>query len=275
MLDATPVAVRTESTEVAVNDEHRSERPSRRRRNVADAPPPSLSAEAMTSLEAVLFASDRPLPDARLAEVLDLEADSGVSSSIERAVADLNADLERTGRVVRIRRLAGGWRVVVPAAHADAIERLKGQRQQAKLSPAALETLAIVAYRQPIIRADIESIRGVASGEVLRGLLERRLVRITGRAEELGRPMLYGTTREFLAVFGLASLADLPQRKEFAAGGASRARRGGSTSREPGRDSAVESEPSKDGSSDPAETGGSDDGSTAAGPAASDGSAAE
>ena len=86
-----------------------------------------------------------------------------------------------------------------------------------KLSPAALETLAIVAYRQPIVRAEIEAIRGVASGEVLRSLMERRLVRITGRAEELGRPMLYGTTREFLQVFGLASLADLPQRKEFAA----------------------------------------------------------
>lgn len=219
MLDATPVAVGDETTESQLNADDRPERPTRRRRPVApQTSPASLSAEAMMALEAVLFASDRPLPDARLGEVLELPDDGATSASIERAVADLNADFERTGRVVRVRRLAGGWRVVVPAAHAEVIERLKGQRQQAKLSPAALETLAIVAYRQPIIRADIESIRGVASGEVLRGLLERRLVRITGRAEELGRPMLYGTTREFLSVFGLASLTDLPQRKEFAGG---------------------------------------------------------
>ncbi|MHC4947976.1 MAG: SMC-Scp complex subunit ScpB, partial [Planctomycetota bacterium] len=84
-------------------------------------------------------------------------------------------------------------------------------RQQAKLSQAALETLAIVAYRQPILRAEIEAIRGVACGEVLRGLLDRRLVRVAGRAEELGRPMLYGTTSRFLKVFGLGGLADLPE----------------------------------------------------------------
>jgi segregation and condensation protein B len=85
----------------------------------------------------------------------------------------------------------------------------------ARLTPAALETLAIVAYRQPLLRADLEAIRGVACGEVLRGLLDRRLIRIVGRAEELGRPMLYGTTKEFLEVFGLASLKDLPQAKDL------------------------------------------------------------
>jgi len=265
VLDTTPVAAESESTESHVNAEDRSERPTRRRgRAGSDAPSPSLSAETMTALEAVLFASDRPLPDARLAEVLELKSDSGISQSIERAVADLNGDLERTGRVVRVRRLAGGWRVVVPATHADVIERLKGHRQQAKLSPAALETLAIVAYRQPIIRADIESIRGVASGEVLRGLLERRLVRIAGRAEELGRPMLYGTTKEFLSVFGLASLADLPQRKEFATGGAAKSRRGGSPSKSSADSAATVPETIESG--EPA------DGSTAAGPAAPDGS---
>ena len=224
MLDATPVAVNGEPTDPEAHVPDPPARPSRRGRGSSAESAPRLSAERMNDLEAVLFASDRPLPDGRLAEVLGLAEAGSASSSIERAVSDLNADLERTGRVVRVRRLAGGWRVVVPAAHAEAIERLKGQRQQAKLSPAALETLAIVAYRQPIIRADIESIRGVASGEVLRGLLERRLVRITGRAEELGRPMLYGTTKEFLSVFGLASLADLPQRKEFAGGGTSKPR---------------------------------------------------
>jgi segregation and condensation protein B len=88
--------------------------------------------------------------------------------------------------------------------------RLHQQRQQSRLSQAALETLAIIAYRQPVMRAEIEAIRGVACGEVLRGLLERRMIRVTGRAEELGRPMLYGTTKEFLRLFGVAGLGDLP-----------------------------------------------------------------
>ena len=95
------------------------------------------------------------------------------------------------------------------------LSRLRGDRQLSKLTPAALETLAIIAYRQPVLRVDLEAIRGVACGEVLRGLLERRLVRIVGRAEELGRPMLYGTTREFLEVFGLATLDDLPNAKDL------------------------------------------------------------
>ena len=80
-----------------------------------------------------------------------------------------------------------------------------------RLSPAAMETLSIIAYRQPVMRAEIEAIRGVACGEVLRGLLERRFVRIAGRAEELGRPMLYGTTKDFLRVFGLSGIDDLPE----------------------------------------------------------------
>ena len=93
---------------------------------------------------------------------------------------------------------------------APLVSRLHEQRQQQKLSQAALETLSIIAYRQPVMRAEIEVIRGVACGEVLRGLMERRLVKIVGRAEELGRPMLYGTTKEFLSIFGLANLNDLP-----------------------------------------------------------------
>ena len=187
------------------------------------------SREVVEALEAVVLACDRPVPDARLAEVLQLPADPPPAAVIEAAAARLNEDFERTGRVFRIRRVAGGWRVLIQPRHHDLLERLKGQRTQAKLSPAALETLAIVAYRQPIVRAEIEAIRGVASGEVLRTLLDRRLVRITGRAEELGRPMLYGTTREFLQIFGLANLSDLPQRREFA--GEAKPRRTATTSR--------------------------------------------
>ena len=110
-----------------------------------------------------------------------------------------------------IERLAGGWQVLTRPEFGPLLARLHRDRQQSRLTPAAMETLAIVSYRQPLIRAEIEAIRGVACGEVLRGLLERRLVKIVGRAEELGRPMLYGTTREFLKVFGLSSLDDLPE----------------------------------------------------------------
>lgn len=99
----------------------------------------------------------------------------------------------------------------------DVLARLVTSKKDTRLTQASLETLAIVAYRQPILRADIEAIRGVASGEVLRGLMERQLIKIVGRAEVIGRPMLYGTTKQFLEIFGLASLDDLPRMEELRA----------------------------------------------------------
>ncbi len=98
---------------------------------------------------------------------------------------------------------------------APLIAQLKGVREQGKLTQAALETLAVIAYRQPILRADLEAIRGVACGEVLRGLMDRRLIKIVGRADEVGRPMLYGTTGEFLKQFGIGRLDDLPNAKDL------------------------------------------------------------
>jgi segregation and condensation protein B len=205
-------------------------------------------------IEAVLMTADRPLGERKLASILQLEgaaseveeasetdvdaetepadgeavvaddsetsngsnASSGSSvARIRAAVEALNADYEQTGRSFRIERVAGGLQMLTMPAYAEDITRLKGARQSSKLSQAALETLAIIAYRQPILRADLESIRGVACGEVLRSLMERRLVRIAGRAEEVGRPMLYGTTKEFLEVFGLATLDDLPNAKDL------------------------------------------------------------
>ena len=100
----------------------------------------------------------------------------------------------------------------------EVLGRLHKARSESKLSQAALESLAIVAYRQPILRADVEAIRGVASGEVLRTLMEKQLVKIVGRAEVIGRPMLYGTTRRFLDVFGLGSIEDLPRVEELRGG---------------------------------------------------------
>jgi segregation and condensation protein B len=186
----------------------------RRRREPVEVPAPT--AAQVETIEALLFAAERPLADARIGEVLALPEEVPAGAFIAAAVESINASLESTGRVVRVRRVAGGWRVMVEARFAPVVDAMKGQRSSSRLSPAALETLSIIAYRQPITRAHIEAIRGVACGEVLRGLLERRLVRIAGRAEELGRPMLYGTTREFLLAFGLATLADLPNAKEFA-----------------------------------------------------------
>ncbi len=170
-------------------------------------------AEAHTRLsaqiEALLLSSDRPLSEARLAELLD-QAGPGTEKTIREAVGQLNEDYERTGRSFRAQRVAGGWQLLTLPIFGELLATLHRDRAQARLSPAALETLAIIAYRQPILRAQIEAIRGVGCGEVLRGLLERRLVKIVGRAEELGRPMLYGTTTHFLKVFGIAALDDLP-----------------------------------------------------------------
>ncbi|TVQ54968.1 MAG: SMC-Scp complex subunit ScpB [Phycisphaerales bacterium] len=167
-----------------------------------------------TRIEALLISTDRQLSEARLAELLGVTG-KGSAKVIRDAVAELNEHYESTGRSFRAERLAGGWQLLTESAFGPLLQRLHQERQNTRLSQAALETLAIIAYRQPIMRAEIEAIRGVACGEVLRGLMERRLVKITGRAEELGRPMLYGTTADFLRVFGLAGLDDLPNVKDL------------------------------------------------------------
>jgi len=176
--------------------------------------PPCHDLPLEARVEVVLLSTDRPLGDARLREALGMADDPGAADAINAAINALNGEYERTGRTFRVERVAGGLRILTLPAYGPLLDRLHGQRHQARLSQAALETLAIIAHRQPVLRAELEAIRGVACGEVLRGLMERRLVRIVGRAEELGRPMLYGTTREFLQVFGLASLDDLPQQND-------------------------------------------------------------
>lgn len=161
-------------------------------------------------LEAALLTTDKAMPAGKLAEVLGTQ-DSGGVKPVKQAIGELNAFYEKTDRSFRIEELAGGYQILTLPEYRDVLTALHRSRAQSKLSPAALETLAIVAYRQPLLRAEIETIRGVACGEVLRSLMERRLVKIVGRSEELGRPMLYGTTKSFLEVFGLASLKDLPK----------------------------------------------------------------
>lgn len=181
--------------------------------------PPCADQPLTLRIEAVLLTNDRPVTEQKLVEMLGLKstgkAKDGAAAQVHDAIAELNATYESQQRSFRAERLAGGYQLLTISAFAPLLARVRGLRQQGRLTPAALETLAIIAYRQPILRSELEAIRGVACGEVLKSLLERRLVRITGRAEELGRPMLYGTTTEFLKVFGLSRIEDLPQAKEL------------------------------------------------------------
>ena len=164
-------------------------------------------------VEAALMTSERPMTAGRVAEALGV---AGAGKAVEESIEALNEQYERTGRSFRIEKVAGAWQVVTLAKYADVLDGLKRARQDTgRLSASQLETLAIVAYKQPIVRADIEAIRGSASGEVLRILMDKHLVKVVGRAEEIGRPMLYGTTKQFLEVFGLGSLKDLPPADEL------------------------------------------------------------
>ena len=166
---------------------------------------------AHLAVEAILLAIDKPLPPRRIAAAIGLEDNDNADQRVLELVQILNDHYHQTDRAFRIEKVAGGLRVMTTAEFAAPVAAAHGMHASARLSRAAVETLAIIAYRQPITRADIEAIRGVACGEVLKGLLEKKLIAITGRAEELGRPILYGTTKRFLEVFGLASLKDLPE----------------------------------------------------------------
>lgn len=162
-------------------------------------------------VEAVLFASDTPLPPTRIVSVLG----TGSAREVRQIVQTLNDAYQREGHAFRIVEIAGGYQMLTQPEYNTWLRRLKQSRQESKLSPAALETLAIVAYKQPVVRADIEAIRGVSVGEVLNRLRELGLVKVVGRAEDVGRPMLYGTTRHFLETFGLSGLEDLPAVEEL------------------------------------------------------------
>jgi segregation and condensation protein B len=158
-------------------------------------------------VEAALFAADEPLTARRLAAVAGL-ADA---AEARRLVRKLQSLYDKDGTAFQVEELAGGFQLLTRPEFHPWLLRLRRTGYELRLSPAARETLAIVAYRQPIMRADIEAVRGVQCGEILRLLMEKGLVRITGRHDSLGRPVLYGTTKRFLQVFGLKSLRDLPQ----------------------------------------------------------------
>jgi segregation and condensation protein B len=178
------------------------------------APTAANLAEVKRVIEALLFSSDRPVSAGRLAE-LSGAADGRQARDMVR---QLREEYEAAGRAFTVEEIAGGFQVLTRPEFGPYVSRLHNRQQQESLTKAALETLAIVAYRQPITRAALEDIRGVQSGHVLRSLVERRLLKVTGKSDELGRPLLYGTTRYFLEVFGLRSLSDLPKRPEFGPG---------------------------------------------------------
>jgi len=162
-------------------------------------------------LEALLFSTHHPLTGQRLGELLDVKSQKAIRKSVQA----LNALYEESGRTFRVEQVAGGYQLLSLPEYGDILKRLHQKEGDAKLTKAALETLAIIAYKQPILRADIEAIRGVACGETIRSLMEKHLVNIAGRAEEPGRPILYGTTKRFLQLFGLNNLKDLPQSEEL------------------------------------------------------------
>src|SRR5689334_15921594 len=163
--------------------------------------------EPIDVVEALLFASDTPVEPERIQEVLDLES----AAAAREIVEGLRARLDAEGRALQVMEVGGGFRLVTRPDVAPWLVKLARSRTRSRLSRPALETLAIIGYRQPVSRPEVDAIRGVNSEAVLDNLLERRMIRIAGRKESPGRPFLYETTREFLVAFGLRDLGDLPK----------------------------------------------------------------
>lgn len=166
--------------------------------------------EARSILEALLFISGEPLTTANIKKILDID-----TNEIEGITRELINEYQLKDSGLFIAEIAGGIQMVTSPSVAPWVKKYLATAMPTRLSHQSLETLAIVSYKQPIIKSEIEAIRGVNSDGVLRTLLERRLIKILGRKEVPGRPLLYGTTREFLQYFGLKDLSELPTLKEF------------------------------------------------------------
>ena len=159
------------------------------------------------------MSADEPLSVRRLANIPGL----GTTTDVRRLIDTLADLLTADGSAFEVREVAGGFRLVTRAVFHPWLLRLRRSGHELRLTPALMETLAIIAYKQPVTRADVEAVRGVACGEQVRALVERGLVRTAGRHASLGRPQLYATTDAFLRQFGLLSLADLPEAEELRA----------------------------------------------------------
>jgi segregation and condensation protein B len=157
-------------------------------------------------LEAVLLVAREPLAPRKLAQLANLTD----GTEARTLLAELRALYDKRGCAFQVEQVAGGYQLLTRPKFAHWLRPLAGVEEEIRLSPPAQETLAVVAYRQPVLRAEVEAIRGVACGEILRLLMDRDLLRIVGRSEELGRPLWYGTTKRFLEAFGLSHLDELP-----------------------------------------------------------------
>ncbi len=166
----------------------------------------------LPAIEALLFSSDQPLPLTLLCDALETGPEE-----VGRALVELGEAFAARGAGVELREIAGGWMLVTTPEQSEWVGRMLRGKRRMRLSRAALETMAIIAYKQPVTKSEVEAIRGVDSSAVLATLLERNLVTIRGRSKVVGRPLLYGTTPEFLDYFGLKDLSELPRPEELRA----------------------------------------------------------
>jgi segregation and condensation protein B len=169
--------------------------------------------EAKKIVEALLFAVHEPISVRKISEAIV----GTETKQIKEIIQQLREEYDAHDRAFQIEEIANGFQLLSRPEYHEWISKIRKKTGEAKLSQAAIETLAIIAYKQPIIRADVEAIRGVQSGQMIRTLIEKGLVKITGRDEVLGRPLLYGTTKMFLEHFGLKSTKDLPKVEELEA----------------------------------------------------------
>jgi segregation and condensation protein B len=169
------------------------------------------SSSDLVRLEAILFLAREPLNARKLSRYANLSDGTRARTLIRQ----LNEQYGASGRAIRIEQVAGGYQLLTRAKLAPWLRRLAHVQAETRLSAPALETLAVIAYRQPVPRADIEAIRGVNCGEILRQLMDRDLVRIGSRSQELGRPFLYATTKRFMELFGLNQIEDLPRTEQL------------------------------------------------------------
>src|SRR5207244_2680862 len=189
----------------------RSGAPSRSARTDRSRPSRSAVSPLAQLVEAALFAAARPLA---VEELLTLDPEAG-AEAVQAALGEIREALARGEHGVELVAIGDGWQLLTRREYAEAIERARFALRPRRLSPAALETLAIIAYRQPVGRVEVDEIRGVDSGAVIDKLLERGLIEIVTRGEGLGRPLLYGTTPQFLETLGLKDLEELPRLEEL------------------------------------------------------------
>lgn len=208
----------TSSTNKTINelaDNQETDDPREDRTNDPDSQGEETLKAKQQRVEALLFLSRKPQNLRKISELAQLED----ATQARTLIGQLNKKYDSVGRAFQIKQVAGGYQMLTRPQFSAWIERLDYLPRPLRLSQPALETLTLVAYRQPIIKAEIEAIRGLASGEMLRQLLELNLIKIAGRSPKLGRPFLYITTREFLTKFGLNSLQELPRQEQLSGTG--------------------------------------------------------